>query len=86
MHSLFGTTRGSNPGPFDSNSDINHYSTAPPQLQLTCEIGIFVLLFMLCHCFYFCDSHFVIFVLLHVPRSLLIALFSSSYFFSFTHI
>jgi len=29
MHSLFATTQGSNPGPFDLKSDTNHYYTAP---------------------------------------------------------
>jgi len=28
MHSLFGTAQGSNPGPFDSKSDTNNYSTS----------------------------------------------------------
>jgi len=29
MHSLFGTARGSNPGPFDLKSDTDHYSSTP---------------------------------------------------------
>jgi len=32
MHTLFGTARGSNPGPFDPKSESSHYSTAPPQI------------------------------------------------------
>jgi len=35
MRSLFGTARGSNPGPFDPKSDTNHYSTTAPDYSRT---------------------------------------------------